>query len=339
MEPQVPSVSLLVTVYNKELYVGQCLDSLLSQTHESLEIIVLDDGSSDRSVEMASVCASRDSRVRVVAQENQGHGPARNAALANAVGDYVMYVDADDYLLRPDAVALMVEKAVTDDCEVVLSAFGGKDAKWTPRTTTAGVDVLRWLIASGLYHASMCARLFKRSFLFDNDLDHFSSLIVNDEDWTPRVLVRAARVGLVPIEIYGRRVLPTSVSGLQSEANYCTKALDRITASRTLFEFYDAQGLDDPILGTHAVSLYVASFGILAHHLRTRVCRAKVVEAISASDDLERRLAQSDNLHHRVMHAAMRVLGLRAGTYAILVAMRVRDALTRRPLGSQPEGS
>lgn len=327
-----------MTVYNKESYVSQCLDSLLSQTYESLEIVVLDDGSSDSSLAIIRGYASRDSRVRVVAQENQGHGPARNTALAKATGEYVMYVDGDDYLLRPDAVALLVGKAAADDCQVVLSALGGEEVEWVPRTTMAGVDMLRWLIGSGRYHASMCSDLFKRSFLVENDLAHFSSLIVNDEDWTPRVLVCARRVGFVPTEIYGRRRLSTSVSGLQSEANYCIKALDRISASRTLLDFYDARGLDDPALKTHAVSFYVASFGILAHHLRTKACRATVVDAISASADLTRWLAQSANPHHRMMYVVMRVLGCRCGTYAVCALMRIQDAFGRRVPSGQPEG-
>lgn len=92
-----PKVSIVVPIYNKELYLRCCLQHLVSQTYENIEIICVDDGSEDNSYTVAKMFADRDNRIILIRQENQGVSAARNAALSKANGDYLMCCDADDY--------------------------------------------------------------------------------------------------------------------------------------------------------------------------------------------------------------------------------------------------
>ena len=89
-------VSVIVPVYNAERYLEECLDSILAQTYQNLEIILVDDGSKDRSPEICDAYAGKDCRIRVIHQENQGVSAARNRALAEASGTYVAFCDSDD---------------------------------------------------------------------------------------------------------------------------------------------------------------------------------------------------------------------------------------------------
>lgn len=96
-----PKVSVIVPMYNVEKYVAQCLESILSQTLFDIEVIAVDDGSPDSSGEIAESYARRDRRVRVIHQENAGLGPARNSGMDIARGEYVGFVDSDDWV-HPD---------------------------------------------------------------------------------------------------------------------------------------------------------------------------------------------------------------------------------------------
>lgn len=91
-------VSIIVPVYNTEKYVSECLSSLIQQSYAHIEIITVDDGSTDNSLKILNDISAKDSRLKVLSQPNQGVSAARNLALSKAVGEYVMFVDADDWM-------------------------------------------------------------------------------------------------------------------------------------------------------------------------------------------------------------------------------------------------
>ena len=94
-------ISIIIPLYNNERFIGKCLESLLKQTYKNLEIIVVDDASTDSSLKVAQDFAKKDSRVKVFfGKKYSGVSAVRNAGLANAVGDYVCFVDSDDYVSK-----------------------------------------------------------------------------------------------------------------------------------------------------------------------------------------------------------------------------------------------
>ena len=93
-----PIISVIVPVYNNEEFIGKCLDSILAQTFQDFELLVVDDGSTDETPEILEVFQKQDQRVKIIKQENSGVSAARNNALDKAVGEYIMFVDADDYI-------------------------------------------------------------------------------------------------------------------------------------------------------------------------------------------------------------------------------------------------
>ena len=94
-----PLVSILVPVYNVEKYIATCLDSLLAQSYPNIEIVLIDDGSPDRSIEICQKYAKKFPNIHVYIYENAGISTTRNRALDHANGDYYMFVDSDDYIL------------------------------------------------------------------------------------------------------------------------------------------------------------------------------------------------------------------------------------------------
>ena len=93
-------VSIVVPVYNRHNYLAECLDSLMVQTYRNLEIILVDDGSTDDSLAICQSYAKKDARIKVIAQENAGVATARNTGVQAAIGQYLMFVDSDDYVAK-----------------------------------------------------------------------------------------------------------------------------------------------------------------------------------------------------------------------------------------------
>lgn len=115
-------ISVIVPVYNVAKYLRECLDSVLGQDHDKLEVILIDDGSKDESGRICDEYAAKDSRVRVIHQENAGAAAAKNAGLRIAVGEYLSFVDSDD-TLEPGAYAYMLALLRDSGADVVQCAF------------------------------------------------------------------------------------------------------------------------------------------------------------------------------------------------------------------------
>ena len=100
-------ISIIVPIYNAETYLGQCIESLINQTYENIEIILVNDGSNDNSLKICNEYAEKDDRITVINQVNKGVSVARNAGIDNAYGQYITFVDADDYVIDDYCKILM----------------------------------------------------------------------------------------------------------------------------------------------------------------------------------------------------------------------------------------
>lgn len=111
-----PQISIIVPVYNAEKYVLRCLDALVKQTYNNIEIIAIDDGSQDTSWEIVTKYAKKDNRIKPIRQENGGPGKARQTGLKNALGKYIMFCDSDDWF-EPDMCAEMINAMEKNDVD------------------------------------------------------------------------------------------------------------------------------------------------------------------------------------------------------------------------------
>jgi glycosyltransferase involved in cell wall biosynthesis/DNA-binding MarR family transcriptional regulator len=117
-----PMISIIVPVYNAEVYLNRCVDSILNQEYEDFELLLIDDGSSDSSGRICDEYAVRDPRVRVFHLENGGVSAARNRALDEAKGTYLQFLDSDDWITS-DATKLLVRTAEESHCDMVITDF------------------------------------------------------------------------------------------------------------------------------------------------------------------------------------------------------------------------
>lgn len=114
-----PIISVIIPVYNTEKYLNQCLDTLVNQTYKNLEIILVDDGSTDNSLDILNSYSNVDSRIKVISQTNKGPGAARNKGLENISGDYISILDSDDFY-KLDMYEKMLGKLIETNADVVI---------------------------------------------------------------------------------------------------------------------------------------------------------------------------------------------------------------------------
>ncbi|MBO5797734.1 MAG: glycosyltransferase [Clostridia bacterium] len=173
-----PLVSLIVPVYNAEAFLPAGLLALRGQTHRHIEIILVNDGSTDQSGDLCDRAAGEDARIRVIHQENRGVGPARNAGIAAARGEYLMFPDADDTPL-PHMVATLVAAAEQSGAEVTLCGYQAFDGDGQREQVTLPEQLLEGHEAVRRFAASLVPlgvvgypwnKLYKREFIVANHL-------------------------------------------------------------------------------------------------------------------------------------------------------------------------
>ena len=201
MDNFVPLISIIVPIYNVELYLGRCVDSLICQTYHNIEIILVDDGSPDRCGEICDEYAHKDNRIVVVHKPNGGLSDARNKGLDVAKGDYVMFVDSDDWIDRATCDTV-VNLAVSNQSDIVI--FGvrnvydsGKVDAFPPKYS--GVVSSEMCINSLLYKIKefgifnyACNKLFLKR-LFDG-IRFQKGRVAEDQGLTYKLFHKANRI-------------------------------------------------------------------------------------------------------------------------------------------------
>ncbi len=167
-------VSVIVPVYNVEQYLPKCIESIQNQSEKDIEIILVDDGSSDDSGAICDRYAKDDSRIHVIHQENGGQGVARNTGLANATGEYVFFMDSDDWI-DPDLIKETYKAACEYNADMVLFDLQAIDADGNfvyrtdqkiPKNTLLSAKNCKELL---LTDPSPCNKIMKREWLLEND--------------------------------------------------------------------------------------------------------------------------------------------------------------------------
>ncbi len=115
-------ISIIVPIYNAENYAERCINSVLNQTYTDFELILVDDGSADNSLALCKALAEKDNRITVLHKENGGVSSARNLGLSEATGDYIIFVDSDDYL-APDYCEFLIQTARRTNADIVCTDF------------------------------------------------------------------------------------------------------------------------------------------------------------------------------------------------------------------------
>ena len=189
-------VSFIIPVYKVEQYLYQCVESISSQTYRDIEIILVDDGSPDGCPALCDSLAAEDDRINVVHKENGGLSDARNAGLKAATGDYVVFVDGDDFWKNAtnldNLMSVVGDKPECDfvgfNCQYYYpdSDSFRKWVEYSPIIENQSVDknaAMIELVKSGTFPMSACLKIMKRHFLIDNELFFVKGQLSEDIPW------------------------------------------------------------------------------------------------------------------------------------------------------------
>lgn len=212
-------VSVIVPVFNVEDYMDECVDSILKQSHANLDVVLVNDGSTDSSPQRCNRWAELDRRVRVVHKPNGGLSSARNAGLDEVRGSYVLFVDSDD-LVERTLVETLLRVARGTGAQIVRGGFvpfredPPEFSHGDRSVATSGVDALLDLVRRK-EDWSVCASLYERELLGD-DLRFWEGMLYEDVDFTPRAMSAAERIAQSSARLYGYRQRAQSIMGLSA---------------------------------------------------------------------------------------------------------------------------
>ena len=219
-----PLITIVVPIYKVEKYLGRCIDSLVAQTYPNIEIILADDGSPDRCGAICDEYAQKDSRIKVIHQENKGVAAARNAALDIAQGEYIMFVDSDDYV-EPTFCEIPLKTAQQQNADMVIFGYrrfiNGKFANikvagFTRAMTSAetirhfvlyDVPSIYNMVTNKMFHRSLFESIrFPEGFFFeDNEVSYRTAHI-------------ASRIYVIEDVLYDYAIRNDSITGVLNKS-------------------------------------------------------------------------------------------------------------------------
>lgn len=210
-------LSIIVPVYNVEQYLERCVNSLLNQDIDmsEYEIILVNDGSTDRSYEIAKKMASLNSNICVYTQDNQGQGIARNVGIDHANGEYIMFVDSDDQLY-PNVLQQFLGIAESNGLDVVasrmmmLDEFGNEHIELVQPFQTDVVFCGEYALLHGVHIASVCTNVYRREFLNNTGLRFTKGIYHEDVDFNLRMYAFAHRIMFTDLVTYSYTYNPES---------------------------------------------------------------------------------------------------------------------------------
>lgn len=225
-------VSIIIPVYNVELYIEQCVKSILSQTYRDFEIILVDDGSPDNCPAICDIFAEKDSRVKVLHKVNGGLSDARNAGLDMAIGDYIIFMDGDDFWAKSDDLEHLVEAVdLTPECDFIgfnCSYYYEKDniiipwVRYSPEIqhSIKSIECVEKLVSSGVFPMSACMKIIKRECI-QGKIRFIKGVYSEDIPWFIELLGKSNKCRFVNQYIYMyRKGRSTSISGSFSYKKY-----------------------------------------------------------------------------------------------------------------------
>ena len=206
-------VSVIIPVYNVKPYLDRCIQSVLHQTLKDMEIILVNDGSTDGSGELADVLAMTDSRIKVIHQENHGLSVARNVGLHAASGEYIIFLDSDDEWLLPDGLETMLRESKTG---VDLIVFKRVDFWKQGRRDDSedydievlsklpdGPAVFAYLVKTQQFQISACFLMTRRQVLMENEIFFPAGYADEDVSWNLRLWQFVKTVSFYNLPFYG----------------------------------------------------------------------------------------------------------------------------------------
>ena len=279
--------SIIVPIYNTEAYLNECLDSVINQTYDNMEIILVNDGSTDNSPRICEEYKESDSRVIVIHKENGGLSDARNIGLKSATGDYVIFVDSDDHIELDACNTFCSLLEASQHADIVLTKLKqlingqlySRNFYITENDTKiiTGKEYLIKSFTMRAFSGSACCNIYKRTFLIDNNLYFKEGVFHEDVHWLLVVLLAADKVFSVDFTFYiNRGYRPNAITTNTNASHLLKRAESLIVISYDLIDHISR--VDDIVLKRLILNFVVSKFfeGFILGKFYKQVCSVPV---------------------------------------------------------------
>lgn len=225
-------ISIIVPVYNIERYIGECIKSILCQTYPKIEILLINDGSTDRSGEICQNYAQIDSRIKVLIKENGGLSSARNYGIKHAAGDYYLFVDGDD-TIEKDMCQILLNLLKKKKAEIAISSMyrGEKKVKKERIQKYTPKSAIKQMLKEKTFNTSACGKLFRKEVF--NGIWFPEDKIYEDLATIYKVFHKAEKIIFYNVPLYYYRKREGSIM----QQRFHKKKLDIIGISKEQIEF------------------------------------------------------------------------------------------------------
>lgn len=265
------TISVIIPVYNVQEYLNSCVESVVSQTYRALQIILVNDGSTDESGGLCDAWATLDERIMVIHQKNGGLSAARNTGVRYATGEYVLFLDSDDFWDDTEAVAKLMRRVEQTSPDVLQYSYKkyteGTGEKVPYFSIPVAMPLLKtkdeqiaFLVRNGYYIASACNKLVKRSLLTE-ELQFREGVYSEDIEWCAKLMLAAKSMDFIPEAFYCYRMRKGSISNTVSDKK-CTDLCDNVIACFRLLE--EAPDEIQASLSTYLAFQYATFFAVQA---------------------------------------------------------------------------
>lgn len=230
-------ISVIVPIYKVEAYLDECVRSIIDQTYPHLEIILVDDGSPDNCPAMCDEWAKKDSRIRVIHKPNGGLSDARNAGIDAATGDYIAFVDSDDFI-KPDMLEKLHMALIRADADIaacgIRTCEGAKQTAWGCRDVVGTPEQIYALLYNDTaYPVAAWNKLYRRSCW--QTLRFPVGKTCEDAFTTYQLIHAARRIVMIPEALYCYRIRPGSIM----TSSFSLKKMDEEEAWRCNYQFME----------------------------------------------------------------------------------------------------
>ena len=255
-------ISVIVPVYNVEKWLNMCIDSILAQSYKNLEIILVNDGSTDKSKDICDSYSKKDNRVRVLNIKNSGQSVARNIGLKEAKGDYILFIDSDDYISDKAIIEKFINILYSNNYDFIYTSYcrfeDGNEEKITeilPINLTndeiknkEGKDILVDLLNKNSFHHAPYLKVCRKEFILNNKLFFREGYYHEDAEWTFKVFYYAKKIFIYDKPWYMRRMRENSTITSRNESAICKKLCDRLIIADDLIKFFEKENASKVII-------------------------------------------------------------------------------------------
>ena len=317
--------SIIIPVYKVEKYLCDCVESILNQSFRDFEVILVDDGSPDKCPEICDDYAQKDERVKVIHKANGGQADARNAGLEASSGEYVFFIDSDDFLANDDVFQLLAEKTgnAPDIVHFKFKEWFESDGHIAdcrfdynvPTDNRTVAEIYRDLIDKDAYYNSAWSKIIRRDLLVDNNIRFEKGIVGEDNEWYYHVVMVANSLVLVDESLYVYRRRQGSTTTSTTRKNL----LDQLYVLNKWEKILKEKRDDDRSC-------------VVRGSLAKQYCSALIIYAgLSGVDDLYPQLREkayllnySKNKRVKIFRMIKRFVGLKGLVFGLIILRKLR---------------